>query len=454
MRLLLAFALACAAWGSPAAPAAPSQNAGGMQTFLVLPFENGNGAPTLDWLSEGLAEMTAQRLAGPSRLVLPRSEWQAAAERVGLPATGRLSRASMLRLAKESDADFVVFGRFTAEGGHLRIFVQALRPAGPALSSEWSEAGAREDLSQIHAALCWRLLSHLDSMFPQSRAGYVAAAPRHSFPALENYFRGALAAGPERLRLLREAARLEPEWPDPAFALGQAYFEEGNHESALIWLSRVPPAHARGAEAGFLAGVCHLLRNDAPRAEAALDAILSPARLLPAQGSPPAIEYPEALNNLAIAESRQGKWREAARHWDAAIRLSPPEPAYPFNLALGALRAGEIPAAIRALRTAARLRPDDPGVRGLLAAALAHAGQKAEAAIERTLCGAACPPAAEFGALFSSDAGIRAHAAARLDRISTTLDVLGAVLARQSREEGPSNRSGDAGSRSPSTRRP
>ncbi len=426
-----------------------------MQTFLILPFENGNGTGALDWLGEGLAELTAQRLADGSRLVLPRSEWQAAAERLGLPATGRLSRASMLRLGREADADFVIFGRYAAEGAQLQLTMQALRLAAPSLSPEWSESGAREELSVTHAALCWRLLSYLDATFPQGRGAYLDHAPRLPFPALEHFSRGLQSAGPERIRLLREAVRIAPDWPDPAFSLGQAYFEEGNHEAALIWLYRVPPAHPRGTEAGFLAGVCHLLRNDDRRAEAALTAILKLAPAPADDTAAPALEFPEALNNLAIAESRQGKWREAAHHWDAAIRLSPPEPAYPFNLAIGALRAGEVAAAVRALRDVARLRPDDAEARATLAAVLEHAGQKAEAAEERKQCGADCPPAAQFGALFSKDATIRARAAARLDRVSTTLDLLGAVLARQSREEEPGDRAGDAGnSRRRPTRRP
>ena len=52
---------------APAASPAP-----GVRTILVFPFENGSRDASLDWLCEGLAELTIERLQGPRRFVLAR----------------------------------------------------------------------------------------------------------------------------------------------------------------------------------------------------------------------------------------------------------------------------------------------------------------------------------------------------------------------------------------------
>ncbi|MGH9815223.1 MAG: hypothetical protein ACRD6I_04005, partial [Candidatus Acidiferrales bacterium] len=60
--------------GAGAGAAAARQEAAGsvMKTVLVLPFENSGRASGLSWLGEGLAELSARRLGGANRLVLPR----------------------------------------------------------------------------------------------------------------------------------------------------------------------------------------------------------------------------------------------------------------------------------------------------------------------------------------------------------------------------------------------
>ncbi len=441
------------------APAAAVANTSAVEIVLAMPFESQGAGARLAWLGEGLAELTARRMSSASRVVLPRAEWIAAAERLGLGPSARISRASLLRIAEQADADFAVVGSFSVANGQLTLTAQGLRLDGPQISPPFTESGPLDQFVETHARLCWRLLLFFDPMLPLSRQEFTRTATPLRLDALENYSRGLLAFGPERLRLLREAARLEPEWSDAAFALGHAYLEAGNFEAALIWLSRVPPASSFGLEAGFYAGLCHLLRNDAPRAEAAMRAILE-RPWYPGNSSAPAarrMDLPEVLNNLAIALSRQGQWPEARRLWNQARQLAPAEPSFAFNFALGAFRAGELDAATQALRDALRLRPDDQA-RALLAAILDKAGKKEEAATERAACQVPdCGNQPEVAALFVSPesagggrrasratpvnpevaAGDRraaaAQAAAQLDRPSITLDLVTWFLSGQSR---------------------
>lgn len=440
-------AAVCVLWLTPlpvraqaSAPAAPPA----VEVVLAMPFENEGAGARLAWMDEGLALLTARRLADANRIVLPRAEWVEVAERLGLGTSPRISHASLLKIAQQADADFAVFGRFSVSDGRLTLTAQGLVLDGPRMSPPFEESGPLDQFVEIHARLCWRLLQFFDPHLAVSQQDFLTQATPLRLDAFENYTRASLAFGAERIRLLREAARLEPDWPDAAFALGQAYMEAGNFESALIWLSRVPPASAFGLEAGFYAGVCHLLRNDAPRAEAAMRALLE-RPWYPDGASPSAarrMDLPEVLNNLAIALSRQGQWSEAQRLWTTARERVPAESAFAFNLALGALRAGEPAVAEQALRDALRLRPDDQA-RALLAALLEQAGRKPEAAAERAACEAAnCGEQAEVQALFayseSAAGGERARgaasaAAAQLDRVSISLDILTWLLSGQPR---------------------
>src|SRR5207244_12127372 len=133
---------------------------------------------------------------------------------------------------------------------------------------------------------------------------------------------------------------------DPAFALCQAYFARRDCASALPWLSRVPLAHERGPEAGFTAGVCHLLRNDAARAEAAFASLLVRGAIngrgtagVAASGEGPARSggegccgLAEARNNLGGARARLGKLRGAVAALEPAGQRDPEAAHYRWQL--------------------------------------------------------------------------------------------------------------------------
>jgi tetratricopeptide (TPR) repeat protein len=402
------------------------------ETIVIFPFENSSRMAKLDWLGEGLAELTIERLAGQGTIVFSREERLAVLEKMGLPVSTRPSRATMLKIAEEIDADYVVFGQYASDGKTLSVNAQVLRVDPPALTFPFQESGALEDLMDLHARLVWRLLCYVEppsSSVPtcgrpgMSQASFLQKLPRRRLDAFEYYIRGLLSPEPEKdeqsLRLFREAARLEPAWEAPAFALGQAYLARRDCEAALAWLSRVPSAHERGPEASFDAGVCHLLRNDPARAEAALVALLERLHARPESGNTSTAEFsefPEALNNLAVARGRLGKAREAIADLQRATRLDPEEADYWFNLGLAELRTNDSAAAIAPFREVLRRQAENVEARALLIAALERSGHSAEAAAERE----AFSRSGGRPAVLSSPTPA---ALARLDHIKTRLDV-------------------------------
>ena len=365
--------------------------------FLVFPFENESRMANLDWLGEGLSELTAERLQDKHVRVLTRQDRLATLEKMGLPDSARFSHATLVKIATEADADALVYGRFQSDGKTATLEARVLHLTPPSLSPPFTATGPMQDLLRMHARLTWQVLCAIDrtSCPPEGanrdETSFSEPPPSLRSDALENLVRGLTASGnEERLRLLREAARLEPTWDRPAFELGQIYFDRHDCDSTLVWLSRVPPNRPDGAVAGFDTGVCHLLRNDPPRAEAALSGLLARAR----GGGPGSLpELPEMHNNLGIARLRLGKWNEASAEFERAAALDEEEADYWLNLGIAKLVGKQVAAAAVPLERASKIDPDDKDVRALLIATLESVGRKSDAAELRSVAGDTGKPA-------------------------------------------------------------
>ena len=389
------------------------------ETLLVFPFENETKQADLEWLDEGLSEVTMERLEDRGIDVLSREDRLATLERIGLPDSARFSHATIMKIAAEADADVVVYGRFQSDGKSVTLEARVLRLSPPSLSPALKETGSMQDLLRVQARLTWQILCAFDrKQCPQQGAktdesSFSEPPATLRLDALENFVRGmARSDGDERLRLLREAARLEPAWDRPAFELGKIYFKRRDCDSALVWYSRVPPKRPDGPEASFATGVCHLMRNDAGRAEAAFYGLLERTRQTGEKNSLP--ELPEMHNNLGVARLRLGKWSEADAEFERATALDPEEADYLVNTAIAKLIGKQASAAVAPLEHARRIDPDDKEARALAIATLESVGRKSDAAAIRAEATDKQPPPQ----LNLQDAA----GLARLARVSRNLD--------------------------------
>src|SRR2546427_635332 len=183
--------------GTP--PTSPSQG-----SFLVFPFENTGGGPRLDWLSEGLEELTIERLSAAGKPVFTHEARTSELERYGLPSSAKFSRATMLHVAGELDADFVIFGSYTFDGNILSVQAHLLRVSPAALFPPVRETGLLETLMDLHTRLVWRLFSANDRNFAMGLADFSRAQRPLRLDAFEHFVRGRLATQEEaRTRELR-----------------------------------------------------------------------------------------------------------------------------------------------------------------------------------------------------------------------------------------------------------
>ena len=384
--------------------------------YLVFPFENTGASPRLDWLGEGLEELTIQRLSGAGEQVYSHAGRLVELERYGLPHASKLSRATMLHIAEDLDADFVVFGRFTANGTSLTIESRILKVSPARLLPGLRETGTLDSLMDLHSRLVWRMLSANDRNYALSLAEFTKRQRPLRLDAFEHYSRGLLASEDDvRLRELREAARLEPEWPEPDFALGEAYFTRRDCDSALPWYARVPKTHDRYVESVFATGVCRLFLGQPDHAEEVFNSLPEALKNNMVSGA----DLPEILNDLAIARARQGKTAAAQTDLRHAVDLDPDEDDYPFNLGLLALQTNDAAAAAGYFREAVLREADNSEDRALLILSLETAGKKTEAEQEREAANETFGP----NGLPTIRLDAKNETLARLYRIKTELDV-------------------------------
>jgi tetratricopeptide (TPR) repeat protein/TolB-like protein len=425
---LLAAAAASAAPQLAVTAARPAAAPSSQGIFLVFPFENDGASPHLDWLCEGLEELTIQRLSAVGQQVFTHSGRTSELDRYGLPSNARFSHATMLRIGADLDADFIVFGKFNSDGKSLTVELRFLRVSPTVMSAPIRESGKLESLMDLHTRLVWKLLAANDRSFPLNVSEFSRVQRPLRLDAFEHYIRGLLANEDEaRIRELRETARLEPDWPEPAFALGEAYFSRRDCDSALPWLTRVPAGNPRATEATFAIGVCRLLLNQPDKAEEVFLGLQESLKKHLVAGA----ELPEILNDLALAQARGGNTTASASSLLRAIDLDPDEDDYPFNLGLLYLRGNDATTAAKYFRLASDREPDNPEDRALLIYALDKAGNRSEAAEERMSA------SESLGA--TSLPAVKPESFAKLQRVSTELDTATLQLEASSRES-----SGDA----------
>lgn len=337
-------------------------------SILVIPFENAARVADLDWVGESFAETLTERLAGPGRRLVTRQERMMALERLGLPATVALTRATVLRMAEGLEIDWVVLGRFEVNDGQLGAEAQLLDLRNPSLSPVIGGRGSFAQLLEVQGQLAWKILRWLDPTFSLSQEAFQQQFPRRRVTAFESYVRGLLALSREQQsRYFLQAARLQPDYSDPAFRLAQLYFQDQDYNTAARWFEKIPADDPLGLEARFYLALCYFHIRAYARAR---DTLAPLAERLP--GKP-------VWNNLGVFASRQESGADALDYFSRAQKADPADPNVYFNLGLHYARQQRWEEAVDALDQCVKLDPDDTEGHFLRALALEGLGREQEA---------------------------------------------------------------------------
>ena len=168
-----------------------------VRTLVVLPFANESRTPGLHWMSECFPELLEERLKWPGLNILGREERLLAFDRIGIPYTRSLSKASSIKIGQELDAGLLVLGAFESDGKKLEVSLSVLDLRDNLLKPVIQETGDLEQFQTICGRLGWKILSQIDPTFPMSLDSYLGRFPVIPNLALENYVRGLIESDRE-----------------------------------------------------------------------------------------------------------------------------------------------------------------------------------------------------------------------------------------------------------------
>jgi len=339
----------------PAAPAsATTQSVAHGRLLLVLPFENHTGQPSLNWIGQAFPEIFNRRLASAGFLPISRTDLMYAYDHLGLPDNFQPSRAGAIRLAQMLDADYVVFGTYTTTGATLNTTAQVLDVTGLKLGAQINNQSESTHLLDTLNSLAWQVTRQLDPAYAVAEQTFIAADPDLHLDAFEQYVRGLTESSmDERIRHLREAVRLSPQFNPAWLALGKAYFAQQNFDLAASTLGHLSKDDPNALEADFYRGLSFFYTGKYMEAE---DAFAFDSTRLP---------LPEVVNNQGVSAARRGK--DAGALFQQAVTADPNDADYHFNLSLALRRRGDIAGAVREIDQAVKLRPRDTEAANLAA---------------------------------------------------------------------------------------
>jgi Tfp pilus assembly protein PilF/TolB-like protein len=373
-RLSASFACLLLAGSASAQTAA----APGGRVVLVLPFDNRSGDASLNWIGDSFPETLNKRLESAGFLTISQDDRTYAYDHLGLPADFQPSRATAIRIAQQLDANFIIIGSYTIQApaggakaaakpdaadkpdadttaaqsntvfGNSRISIQArvLSLDNLTLTSPVEDSAELARLFDAENAIAWKSAKALDPHFNVAEPTFLAASGAVPLPAFEDYIRGTNSANAaERLKRLKAAVALAPNFATAALALGKEQFAERDYAAAAVTLAKVPHGDRLALEANFYLG---LARFNTANYSAAADAFAFVATKLP---------LTEVINNQAVAQSRQNK--DSVALFQRAATADPSDEDYHYNLAVAYYRRGDTQSATAETAAALKLKPTD-----------------------------------------------------------------------------------------------
>ncbi len=232
--LVLALAAGLALWLAPrdVTTEAPPAPATGRPALAVLGFKNLSADPDDEWVSSALAELLSFELTAAGRVRLIPAENVARMQReLSLAGGENHSRAGLARVGRNLGNDLLLTGSYLKENGgklRLQVLVQDVR-TGKTVA--WMrETGSREELAGMAAAAARGIHASLGGR--RSGSPLQAAATLASSSASLRLYAEALERirvwdDPAALRLLEQAAALDPDSPFVQDALAGAAFRLG-----------------------------------------------------------------------------------------------------------------------------------------------------------------------------------------------------------------------------------
>lgn len=339
---------------------------------LVLPFavsiegEVPGGEGASFWLGEAAALLLAEALDARGAFPFSRADRVEAFERLQLPKSAALTRATMIRVAELVGATDLVIGDVRL-GAELTVTARIIRLENAKEQAKATATGSSADIYDVLSRTADALI------------GRKAAAPPTQMPlgAFEQYVKGLVATTPAVQERFLETARQQSGGDSRVLlALWDLYTADGRHDRALasaVAVSRDSPDD-RAARYAAAISLIELRRFDEAY-----------ARLQDLHGERPS---PIFSNALGVIQMRRGSTPQTGLptyFFTRAVDEAPDHPEFLFNLGYAYARSREAEPAIYWLREAVGFDPADGDAHLVMSQMLMAAGRRVEAQRELDL---------------------------------------------------------------------
>ncbi|MBA3320032.1 MAG: tetratricopeptide repeat protein [Pyrinomonadaceae bacterium] len=377
----------------------------GQDVIVVLPFENNSALKEYNWIGASFADALSELLNVPGVRVVSTDERELTYQRLRLPLASVPSRATAIKIARETKASIVILGTYDVTAkpddkalselrGTVRVIrVNEGRHAGE-LTREGAWAwhpydfgGALINMQNMQGTLAYQILAQRDNTLPFSRNQIVAQATKVPPRALESFAKGVMTDDREkRSNYLQNALKVYAKdnagavYPQAAFELGNLYFKQEDWKRAAEYYARLQKKDPHYNESAFYAALSYWKLGDLVSALGAIMPLTSDMPLTGIYNNAGALSTAAARVEQKPAE-RERLLKQAIALLERAKDTAPDDDAVRYNYAYALTLAGQHAAAEEQLRAARTLNPRAGEVLFLHAKSLERVG-KTEAAAD------------------------------------------------------------------------
>lgn len=285
----------------------------------VLPFQNDGGVPDDDWLGDAVANYLSRALSETPGVYVADQDGLAALVRRVDPAGELAERARVLDAARMVGAGTVILGRFSRDGGNVRIDAEAWRVGREVAEAVARVEGPLANLPSLERALFERVARELKLGTESARRppAVPLSAREHLVLARQAYLRGEYE---HAISLGEKAIALAPDFAEAIGFMGVCLARLGRYEAAEARHRRQQALAVEWGDARYSVeslanlGAMNYFRGDYEAAEAHYrDAGRKADELgLTAEGA-------QICNNLGFVLFRLGRLADAERAFQRAI---------------------------------------------------------------------------------------------------------------------------------------
>jgi len=335
--------------------------------LLIFPL-SGSAEGVGAWVGEGIALSLSGQLAEAEIRPFSHGETEDLFMENGLPQGVTLSRGSMIFVAEQAAADFVVMGSYAENEGGLKLSGRLLDMKTMKQGSEYNVSGSPATLPDMENELAWMIYSDIARTSAVSRDQFRERMRRIPNSAYAAYVESLdVFDESQKLQLLEKAVKEYADFAEARFRIGLILYQKKDYARALPHMEYGRKLQNERLKSEFMIGTCRLQLDETKQAIEEYTRLLSATR------------HAAALNNLAIAHVRSGDNVQALRVLTDAREQERDNPSIAINLIIARYLAGNAPSAIEAVEETLSAYPGNGMLYFLSSFLMGEAGNKTRA---------------------------------------------------------------------------